>query len=263
MTQPPALLVIDVGNTHAVIGLYRDEVLQAHWRLSSKTPRTEDEMWNHLRLWTEEAGFSAKQIGGVVISSVVPAIQSVLIRMSREKLNLEPLVVSADLPLDMSILYEPASAVGADRICNAVAGFHRYGGPLIVVDFGTATTFDVVSASGDYLGGVIALGLMGASEELHRISAKLPRVALDFPGSVVGKTTEASMQSGILWGTLAMVDGMVRRIKKELGAPNAVVVGTGGIARIFHDKSEEIQYVAPFLTLDGMRIIYNHVRSSR
>lgn len=263
MTRLPVLLVIDVGNTHSVVGLYRGEVLAAHWRLSSKTPRTEDEMWNHLRLWSEEAGIAAKQIHGVVISSVVPAMRSMLMRMSREKLGIDPLVVNAGLDLGVNICYEPVSAVGADRICNAVAGYHKYGGPLIVVDFGTATTFDVVSASGDYQGGVIALGLMGASEELHRISAKLPRVALDFPEHVVGRTTETSMQSGILWGTLAMVDGMVTHIKSELGLNKLTVIATGGIAGIFHDKSKEIQHIEPFLTLEGMRLIYHQLISSR
>ena len=252
------LLVIDVGNTHSVMGLYTGETLAAHWRFSSKLPRTEDELWILLSMWMEEAGFKAMDLGGVAISSVVPSLNNVLAKLCREKLDLEPLVISADLDLGIEICYEPKRSVGADRLCNAVAGYTRYGGPLVVVDFGTATTFDVVAENGAYLGGVIALGLMGASEELHRISAKLPRVSLDFPASVVGQTTEASMQSGILWGTLALVDGMVQHIKKELGVDSLPVVATGGIAPVFHDKSKEMTHIEPFLTLEGMRLIYAH-----
>ncbi|MCK5148154.1 type III pantothenate kinase, partial [bacterium] len=200
MFSENTILVIDVGNTHSVIGVYQGEKLISHWRLSSKLPRTEDELWIHLKMWMEEAGVQISLIKSVIISSVVPAMQTVLCNMTTERLGLSALVISDTLNTGLDICYTPASAVGADRICNAVAGFHGYGGPLIIVDFGTATTFDVVSKDGAYLGGVIALGLMGASEELHRISAKLPRVALDFPAAVVGQTTETSMQSGILWG---------------------------------------------------------------
>ena len=258
MKPSETLLVIDVGNTHSVIGLYAGETLLAHWRFSSKLPRTEDELWILLRMWMAEAGFETSALGGVVISSVVPALNTVLVRMCRERFGLEALVVSADIETGMEILYEPKRSVGADRICNAVAGHVRYGGPLVVVDFGTATTFDVVAADGAYLGGVIALGLMGASEELHRISAKLPRVALDFPDKVIGQTTETSMQSGILWGTLAMVDGMVQRIKAELGVNALPVVATGGIAPVFIERSKEITHIEPFLTLEGMRLIHNY-----
>ncbi len=260
------LLVIDVGNTETVCGLYREEKLAAHWRLSSKIPRTSDECWIFLKMWCEASGFSLSDLKGIVISSVVPSLTAVFRKMSEKHLNLQPLIVSAEIDTELTILYDTPRTVGADRICNAVAGYAHHGGPLIIVDFGTATTFDVVSEKGEYLGGAIALGLMDASQELHRIAAKLPRVDLAFPPFIVGKTTEMSIQAGIMWGTVALVDGMINRIISEMGWKNTQIVATGGVASIIVEKLDRIKIVEPFLTLEGMRLIfqrYEHKKNRR
>lgn len=254
------LLVIDIGNTETSIGLYRGEKLKAHWRLSSRSPRTADECWILLKTWCETLGIRLDEIEGVVISSVVPSLTVVFEAVSKNRLGREPITVSAETDTGLVILYDSPRTVGADRICNAVAGYVYHGSPLIVVDFGTSTTFDVISERGEYLGGVIALGLMGASQELHRLAAKLPRVDLDFPPFVVGRTTETSIQSGIMWGTIAMVDGMVDKIQKEMGWNRFKVVATGGAAPLVVEKSERIQQMEPFLTLEGMRLIYDRIR---
>ena len=250
------LLAIDVGNTETVCGLYEDEKLTAHWRLSSKIPRTPDECWIFLKMWCEASGFSLLNIKGVIISSVVPSLTTVFRKMSEKHLQLQPLVVTAEMDTGLTILYDTPRTVGADRICNAVAGYTHYGGPLIIVDFGTATTFDVVSEKGEYLGGAIALGLMDASQELHRIAAKLPRVDLTFPPFIVGKTTEMSIQAGIMWGTVALVDGMINRIISEMKWENTQIIATGGVASSIVKKLNRIKIVEPFLTLEGMRLIF-------
>jgi len=250
------LLVVDIGNTVTVVGLYDHENLKSHWKLSSKISRTSDECWILLRAWCEANGFILTEMEGLVISSVVPSLTAVFIELSRNYLDLEPLVVTADTDTGLKIQYDTPRTVGADRICNAVAGYILHGVPLIVVDFGTATTFDVVSQSGDYVGGVIALGLMGASSELHRLAAKLPRVDLHFPDNVVGRTTEESMQSGIMYGTVSLVDGMVDRIIGEMGWNEVRIIATGGMAPMVIEKSKRIEIVEPFLTLEGMKLIY-------
>ena len=257
------LLVVDVGNTETVLGLYDGENLRDHWRLSSQPNRTSDESCILLKTWCENSGFSLSRIEGVVISSVVPSLTAVFEDVSRRHLGLEPLVITAETETGLKILYDTPRTVGADRICNAVAGYARYGGPLIVVDFGTATTFDVVSEKGEYLGGVIALGIRGVSQELHRLAAKLPKVDLAFSPTVVGKTTEASIQSGIMWGTVALVDGVVNRIIEEMEWQTVRVVATGGMASMIAEKSQQIQLVEPFLTLEGMRLIFQRVNRTR
>ena len=256
------LLVIDIGNTETVLGLYRGDDLEAHWRLSSKMQRTADECWILLTsLYESEFGPDMTNgIGGVVIASVVPSLTAAFAAAIRTKLNVDPVVVTSDMDIGLTISYDSPRTVGADRLCNAVAGYAQFGGPLIVVDFGTATTFDVVSETGDYIGGAISLGLHGASQELHRVAAKLPRVDLVFPESAVGKTTETSIQSGIMWGSVALVDGMIERICHDMEWKKAAVIATGGIAPLFMDKSKQIQSVEPLLTLKGMRMIYNRLR---
>lgn len=254
------LLVIDIGNTQTVIGVYRGDDLIAHWRLSTDMQRTADETWIILKMWCDDRGIETAGVEGVVISSVVPSLKKVFTDMSSTYLHQDPLVISFDLDTGLTVMYEPAAAVGADRICNAVAGFQCYGGPAVIVDFGTATTFDVISAAGEYRGGIIALGLMGASADLHRLSAVLPRVALDFPESVIGTSTELSMQSGILWGSVAMIDGLTDMVRKELGADRLRVIATGGIAPLFEGRSREIEIIDPFLTLKGMNYMWQRNR---
>jgi type III pantothenate kinase len=250
------LLVVDIGNTETVLGLYDEENLRAHWRLSSKQHRTSDECWILVKIWCETDGFSLSDVKHFVICSVVPSLTAVYVEVSQKHLGIEPLVITAEMDTGLRVLYDTPRAVGADRICNAVAGYVLHGGPLIIVDFGTATTFDVISERGEYLGGVIALGLMSASQELHRLAAKLPKVDLRFPPFVVGKTTEMSMQSGIMWGTVALVDGMVGKISQEMEWKNVHVVATGGVAPLVVEESEKIQVIEPFLTLEGMRLIF-------
>jgi len=252
------LMVVDVGNTHTVIGIYNDDDLLANWRMSTNMGRTSDETWIMIKMWCKDLNLKVDEFTGVVISSVVPSQIKVFFQMSVERLKVEPLIISSEIDTGMKINYESPRSVGADRICNAIAGYRLYGGPLIVVDFGTATTFDVVSANGAYEGGIIALGLIGASEELHRLSAVLPRVALEFPKKVIGQNTIASMQSGILWGTLAMIDGLIVRVRDELKASAAKVIATGGLADVFMEKSKYIEITDKFLTLKGMQIIWQH-----
>ncbi len=250
------LIVIDIGNTEVVLGLYEEENLKHHWRLSSKMPRTEDEYWILLKSWLNATDLSLSRIKGVVISSVVPFLTAAFVEMARRYLKLEPIVVTDETDTGLKILYDTPRTVGADRICNAVAGYHLYKGPLIIVDFGTATTFDVVSEKGEYIGGVISLGIAGASQELHRIATKLPKVDLVFPPKVVGNTTETSIQSGIFWGTVSMVDGMVNRIQKEMLWNKVHIIATGGLASVIVARSQVIEKIEPFLTLEGMKIIY-------
>jgi len=255
------LLVIDVGNTETVFGLYAGDALKTHWRLSSHVNRTADESWILLRMWCDSQNLRAADIRGVVISSVVPNLTSVFSDMASRHLKTDPLIVSSETDTGLVILYDTPRTVGADRICNAVGGIARHGTPLVIVDFGTATTFDVISEKKEYLGGMICLGLRGAAQELHRVAAKLPRVDLVFPDSVVGRNTETSIQSGIMWGTSIMVDGLVNAIAAELGVPDLRAVATGGMAELISAKSRRIRSVEPFLTLEGMKLIHRRIAS--
>jgi len=253
------LMVIDVGNTETVFGLYEGNRLKTHWRMSSAPYRTPDECWIFCKFWLESESTRLPEVEGVVISSVMPFLTTVLTRMCEKRLGKTPLIITAEIDSGMQILYDSPRDVGADRICDAVAGFQKYGGPLIVIDFGTATTFDVVSETGAYLGGAIALGLHGASNELHRLAAKLPRVELQFPDRVVGDNTEKSMQSGIMWGTISMIDGMIERIEHEMKWKKAKVIATGGLAESLSGRLSRIDHLEPFLTLDGMRLLYERI----
>jgi type III pantothenate kinase len=256
------LLAIDIGNTHTVIGIYEGRTLASHWRISSSATRTEDETWVHLDLLCRSAGIAPGSIRGAVIASVVPSETDVMVQMVQKYLRHTPVIVSSDLPLGIRIRYDHPRAVGADRLCNAIAAFDAFGGPAIVVDFGTATTFDVVSRRGDYLGGVIAPGIATASTELHRRAARLPKIDLRFPDSVIGRETVASMQAGILFGAVDSMEGMIRRIRKELGN-KPVVIATGGFSSTIALHSTMIDHVVPTLVLDGARIIFERVQEHR
>lgn len=254
------LLAIDIGNTNIVIGVYEQEKLVGHWRLSSTITRTSDESWIIVKLLAESVKLEISQIRGVIISSVVPNLTRVFSKMSEQYLNLQPLIVDHTIDTGITILYETPESVGADRICNAKGGFERYGGPLIVVDFGTATTFDVVTVAAEYLGGIIVPGIEISANFLHQRTAKLPRVALNFPKHLIGRTTIESIQSGLMYGMVEMVDGLVRRIC-EAQQQEMQVIATGGLAEVIREKSETIHTFEPFLTLDGMRLIYERVNS--
>jgi len=188
----------------------------------------------------------------------VPNLTSTFIRVFEEYFKITPVVVSADLNLELKILYENPRDVGADRICNAVAGFHYYRGPLVILDFGTATTFDVVSENNEYLGGIIAPGIELTASILHQRAAKLPKVDLQFPTRVIGRNTESSIQSGLMFGTVELINGLIARIEGELGK-SVETVATGGLANVVAPYTDRIKKIEPFLTLDGLRLIYEHI----
>lgn len=248
------LLAIDIGNTHTVIGVYDGDRLVADWRMASLTHRTGDENWLTLKSFCADAGIDPAAITAVGISSVVPDLTFVFEHMARKHFSAEPVTISGSLDFGVRIHYKDPSAVGADRLCNAVAGYEKFGGPLIIIDFGTATTYDVVAKNGDYLGGVITLGLESTAAELHRRAAKLPRIELRFPPAAIGDDTASSMQSGVLFGNVDAVEGMVKRIRAELDGP-AHVIATGGLARIIATRTSVIEAVEPSLVLDGIRLI--------
>lgn len=249
------ILVFDVGNTNIVLGVFKDKQLAANWRLSTNRHRTPDEYGIMLKDLFAISGLEMNSIKALVISTVVPPLTLTLERMCRKYFNLSPLVVGPGIKTGLSIKYENPREVGADRIVNAVAGLDQYGGPLIIVDFGTATTFCAISARGEYLGGAIAPGIGISTEALFARAAKLPRVEVVKPPSVIGKNTVSSMQSGIFYGFVGQVDEIVRRMKKELGE-NTKVIATGGLAELIAQESAVIDRVDPFLTLNGLRLIY-------
>ncbi len=248
------LLVVDIGNTHTVLGIYRDEELVIHWRLSTSYTRTEDESWIAVKMLCDSARIPAEKISDVVIASVVPNATSIFKGMIENYLHETPVIISSESDLGIRILYENPKSVGADRLCNAIGGFEKFSGPLIIVDFGTATTFDVIGTTGDYLGGVIAPGIETSAVDLWRRAARLYRVELSFPGKIIGTNSENSMQTGIMFGAVDMMEGLIRRITKELNSANAVkIIATGGLAQVIMEQTTAIDAYEPFLTLDGMR----------
>lgn len=256
------ILVIDVGNTNIVLGIYEDKKLLNFWRVKTDADKTSDEYGMIISQLFELQGFKFSDIQDVVICSVVPPIMYTLEHMTRKYFNREPLVIGPGIKTGMNIKYDNPKEVGADRIVNAVAAYELYGGPLIIVDFGTATTYCAVSKSGEYLGGAISPGIRISMDALFERTAKLPRVELVKPGSVICKNTINSIQSGVIYGYIGQVDYLVRRMKKELGAPEAKVIATGGLSKLIATESETIDTVNGLLTLEGLRIIYERNRES-
>jgi len=254
------LLVVDVGNTNTVLGIYRGKRLAHHWRLTSGN-RTSDELGLALLNLLSAAGLTREDISGAVVSSVVPPMDLPLKEAIGLYLDKEALFVSSSLDLGMEIRYKAPHEVGADRLVNAVAGVEVYGAPLVIVDFGTAITLDVVSPDKAYLGGTISPGMALSMEALFGKTSKLPKVALEAPESVIGKTTMESIQAGIMYGTAGMIDSLVRRIWNETGQ-RTKVVATGGQAQSVAPYSETIDAVDPWLTLEGLRLIHERNRGN-
>ena len=250
------LLVIDVGNTNTVVGVYQRDNLLHHWRLRTEKDVTEDEFHVTLRSLFAAKGATLEDIDAAVISCVVPPMTNNLQSFCTKYLRKPPVWVDASTYKGMTILYDNPQEVGADRIVNAVAAYEKYKSALIVVDFGTATTFDCISQEGAYLGGAISPGLLISAEALFQKASKLPRVEIFAkPESVVAKNTIASMNAGILYGYAGLVDGMVKRIKEEM-ASKPTVIATGGLAELISDVAKTIEHVEPHLSLEGLRIIY-------
>jgi type III pantothenate kinase len=262
------LLTLDVGNTNTVLGLYRlapDELI-THWRISTLRTQTADEYGVLFLNLFSMRKVEASGVSSIIISSVVPPLESTLRQMCERYFNLKPMFVEPGIKTGMPILVDNPAELGADRLVNGVAAFARYGGPCIVVDFGTATTFDVISAKGEYLGGVIAPGLAISAEALFARAARLSRVDVKKPAKVVGTNTVAHLQSGLYYGYIGLVDGILERMLQEIKTPDSPtpkIIATGGLARLVADDSRFIETIDDMLTLDGLRLIYERNRVTK
>jgi type III pantothenate kinase len=253
------LLAIDIGNTNTSLGVYEGEKLIAHWRMATAQYRTSDEYGVLAREMFSVSELDHKKIDAIIIASVVPPLNFTFKEMSKKYFAHEAIFVDNKTEMGLTILYNPPTDVGADRIVDAVAAIHLYGSPCIVVDFGTATTFDAINSRGEYLGGVITPGITISSDALFQRAAKLPRVEIKSPERVIGNSTVGSIQSGLYYGYAGLVDGILRRMIAELGAETRVVA-TGGLAPLISKASELIETVDDTLTLEGLRLIYEKLR---
>lgn len=250
------LLAVNVGNTNTVLGVFRGAELEHQWRTSTETERTADELAVLFGGLLEQADLSfSNQITGVVISSVVPTSTGALRDMVERYFNFPPVIVEPGTKTGMPILTDNPRELGADRVVNALAAFNRYGGPCIVVDFGTATTYDAVSEKGEFLGGAIAPGLQTKNASLSRETARLPQVELQAPRTAIGKNTVDAIQSALIFGTAAEADGMIERMRKEFGG-DATVVATGGLAPLIIPHCQFVDEHDPWLTLEGLRLVF-------
>ena len=249
------IFVFDVGNTNTVLGVYDGEELTHHWRIETNRNKTNDEYGMLIKSLFDFADLALSDISGIIISSVVPPIMFALEKMCIRYFNLKPLVVGPGIKTGLDIKYDNPKEVGADRIVNAVAAIHEYGSPLIIVDFGTATTYCYITEDKQYLGGAIAPGIGISTEALYTRAAKLPRIEIVRPEGVVGRNTVSAMQSGILYGYVGQVEGIVNRMKNE-SKQTPTVIATGGLASLIAQESSVIDIVDPFLTLKGLQLIY-------
>jgi len=249
------LLTIDVGNTNITIGLYQGQTLGPRWRVRTVHERTSDEYGLQILGFLDHAQVNVTQVSAIAMASVVPPLTGTFVQACERYLDRTPLVVDAGVKTGVPVRYDDPRQVGADRVVDAAAVQQLYGGPACCVDFGTATTFDAISASGDYLGGAIAPGIEIAATALFQRAAKLPRVDLVRPPAAIGRNPTHSMQSGLLFGYVGLVEGMVARFRAELGA-DMKVIATGGLAEVIARETSVIQIVAPWLTLDGLRIVW-------
>lgn len=250
------LLAVDIGNTNIALGVFDGKNIIQHWKIRSEREKTSDEYEIILLNLLSLARLEVESIDSVIISSVVPPLTPVFESLSQDLLKAKPLVVGPGLKTGMPILYENPQEVGADRIVASVAAFEKYGGPAIVVDFGTATTFDAISKNGEYLGGSIAPGIQIAAEALYLKTAKLPRIEIKKPKNAVGRTTVTSMQSGLYFGYIGLISNIIKEISKELGE-GINIVATGSFASQIYPDLEAIEYLEPFLVLEGLRIIHD------
>lgn len=249
------LLVVDVGNTHTVLGVYEGDRLLQHWRVWTDREKTSDEYGVLIRNLYDGSRLSSREVSAIVVSSVVPPLTPTIVDLCVRYFGVHPLVVGPGVKTGISIKMDNPKEVGADRIVNAVAAFARHRKACIVLDFGTATTFDYVSGAGEYMGGVIAPGANISAEALFRQASKLPRVEIARPATVIGKGTVAAMQSGLYYGYLGLVEGIIDRMKREVRS-DPVVIATGGLARIIAGESSRVDEIDENLTLEGLRIIY-------
>ncbi|MBD3165183.1 type III pantothenate kinase [bacterium] len=263
------LLVLDIGNTHVVLGIYNRSdgktwadpdsdpppELKIRRRLATHSGRTADEAWILVKMLCIDAGIDPSDIREVAIAGVAPKIGMVYTELSRQHLGVEPFIIHGEAPGFVN-LYRNPRAVGADRVCDAVAGFEKYGGPLLILDFGTAVTIDVIGREGEYMGGIILPGLHTAVDALRRAAALLPAVELSMPDKVIGRTTDESIRTGIMRGTVEALKGLIREVKAELNAPDAGVISTGGMARDVIPFLPEVIAHEPDLVLEGIRILY-------
>lgn len=250
------ILVMDAGNSNILLGVYEGNQLKHYWRMQTDTRKTEDEYAMTVQSFFTHVGISFEQIEGVIISSVVPPIMFALEQMAKKYCHVTPLIVGPGVKTGLNIKYENPREVGADRIVNSVAALAQYGGrPLIVVDFGTAITYCYLNEKGDYMGGVIAPGIAISTEALYTRASKLPRIEIAKPSSVIGKNTVSAMQSGIFYGFIGQVEGIVSRIKAT-SKEEPLVIATGGLAELIANETTMIDVVEPLLTLKGLHIIY-------
>jgi len=249
------LLALDLGNTNLTIGLFNKDKLGATWRLSSDHQRTKDEYGLQISALLANKNLTSDDLSGIILSSVVPPITNWILQACTSYLNISPMIVSPELKLNIEILYDNPGAVGADRIADAVAAETLFGSPACVIDFGTATTFNAIAAGGKYLGGAILPGISTAADSLVSRTAKLPAVELNAPPSVIGRNTRHAMQAGLIFGYVALVEGMVHRFREELGE-KMNVIATGGLVNKISSHTQVIDHVEPWLTLEGLKIIW-------
>ncbi|HEX7090404.1 MAG TPA: type III pantothenate kinase [Longimicrobiales bacterium] len=253
------ILAFDIGNTETVFGLFESGELLDHWRISSEPERTVDELGLLVRSLVRESGLDLDLVRGAAIGSVVPPLTPVFLEMCSRHLGVTARAINASSPLPIRLDVEEPMTVGADRILNTLAAMHLYGRDTVAVDLGTANTFDCITADGVFLGGVIAPGVRTSAETLVRRTSKLPRVDLEPPPQVIGRRTENCMRSGIFYGAVDSIDGIVRRIKAEWGRPDALVVATGGLAPLIAPHCSSVDTIEPFLTLYGLEFAHRHL----
>ncbi|QED45901.1 type III pantothenate kinase [Cytobacillus dafuensis] len=257
------IFVFDIGNTNMVLGVYDGDELKYHWRIETNRNKTEDEYGMVIKSLFDHVKLTFSDIEGIIISSVVPPIMTALERMCDKYFQIKPLIVGPGIKTGLNIKYENPREVGADRIVNAVAAIHDYDSPLIIVDFGTATTYCYINEKKQYMGGAIAPGIGISTEALYSRAAKLPRIEIARPDGIIGKNTVSAMQAGILFGYVGQVEGIVKRMKEQ-ATENPTVIATGGLAGLIAKESTIIDIVDPFLTLKGLQLIYKrNIESSK